>query len=78
MKLRVIGVMCAVQFLYLSCCTCQEENEETIENERNCRERNRLITSDNGDIYALIDVTVGQDLILQCHYWYALNIYYLD
>lgn len=40
-----------------------------IENEKNCRERNRLITTDKGDLYRVIDATFGQKLILQCHFW---------
>lgn len=59
-----------LQFLRL--CVCQDDDKEVekIENVKNCRERNRLITADSGDIYALIDVIYGQKLVLQCHYWY--------
>lgn len=49
----------------------QEQSTSKIENEKNCRERNRLISTDGGDLYRLIDATSGQKLMLQCHYWYA-------
>ncbi|XP_045479421.1 uncharacterized protein LOC123684279 [Harmonia axyridis] len=54
-------------------------------NFENCRERNRLITSEKGDLYALVDATVGEKVIMQCHYckemddtrpkvWYNMNV----
>lgn len=48
---------------------CEDDVEEKIENEKNCREKDRLISSNNGDSYALIDVVNGEKLVLQCHYW---------
>lgn len=48
---------------------CEDDKTEEIETETKCREKNRLITSDDGDIYALIDVSYGEKLVLQCHYW---------
>lgn len=47
------------------------------DNPENCRERNRLITSEKGDLYALVDATVGEKLIMQCHYWYV-NFEYIS
>ncbi|XP_044748732.1 uncharacterized protein LOC123309604 [Coccinella septempunctata] len=56
------------------------------ENIENCRERNRLITTEKGDLYALVDATVGEKLIMQCHYckekddtrpkiWYSVDVF---
>lgn len=47
----------------------EETTDSRIENEKNCRDRNRLITTDKGDIYMLVDSIIGEKLILQCHYW---------
>lgn len=49
----------------------QEESTIKIEDEKNCRERNRLVATVKGDLYRLVDATLGQKLVLQCHYWYA-------
>ncbi|KAJ3657968.1 hypothetical protein Zmor_009741 [Zophobas morio] len=35
---------------------------------RNCRDRDRLIENQKGDLYTLVDATHGQKLTLQCHY----------
>nr|XP_015834536.1 PREDICTED: uncharacterized protein LOC103312737 isoform X2 [Tribolium castaneum] len=35
---------------------------------KNCRDRERLIEPEKGDLYTLIDATLDQKLTLQCHY----------
>ncbi|KAF5282203.1 hypothetical protein FQR65_LT02900 [Abscondita terminalis] len=49
-------------------CWCDDVNEDKNENEKNCRERYRLITTDKGDIFMLVDAIPSQKLILQCHF----------
>lgn len=71
---RLIGVTWAIlQFLLNNFsggfCDDDDNDEKTGETAMKCREKNRLVTSDNGDIYALVDVSYGEKLALQCHYW---------
>lgn len=47
---------------------CIDVLDNKIENEKNCRERNRLITSAEGDIFMLVDAIPGEKITLQCHY----------
>lgn len=37
---------------------------------KNCRDRERLVEHEKGDLYTLIDAMLDQKLTLQCHYWY--------
>ncbi|KAK9872137.1 hypothetical protein WA026_016191 [Henosepilachna vigintioctopunctata] len=67
------------------------KSEEDISNKsvENCRERNRLISTEKGDLYALVDAALGEKLILQCHYcreqddskskiWYIVDVFGLS
>lgn len=71
MQSYVICLTCIISVL-IKLNSSQEETTSKIENEKNCRERNRLISTDSGDLYRLIDATSGQKLTLQCHYWYDI------
>lgn len=49
--------------------------EENIRVEKKCRQRHRLIASDRGDLYTVVEATFNEKLILQCHYWYVYAKY---
>lgn len=46
-----------------------EVETTTVKLSDNCREENRLITSDKYEKYTLIEVTLNDTFILECNYW---------
>ncbi|KAJ8955048.1 hypothetical protein NQ314_006926 [Rhamnusium bicolor] len=56
--------MWTIFFTYLSALLLSTLSQEI----KKCRERDRPISTDNGDLYTIIDATLHQKLILQCHY----------
>jgi hypothetical protein len=60
-----------LMFIFKTVCTLDA-------NHKNCRDRNRLIENEKGDLYTLIDATLQQKLTLQCHYWYANTLMTLN
>lgn len=66
MKSLLITITCLSLFLRIC---IADEDDNTTEKEITCRERNRKIISEKGDLYKLVEATVGETLMLQCHYW---------
>lgn len=65
--------MLRIVIMYLMISLIQLQDDFQGDSIENCRDRNRLITSEKGDLYALVDATVGEKLIMQCHYWYVID-----
>lgn len=42
-----------------------------------CRERDRLITSEDADDYLLIDSELNTTIKLDCHFWFKFNLKYI-
>ncbi|KAJ8942375.1 hypothetical protein NQ318_000355 [Aromia moschata] len=73
----MLTISIALIFSTLLIGTCSQGNKK-------CRERIRPVTTNDGDLYELIDATLDQKLVLECHYcgekddsrprnWYKVN-----
>lgn len=68
-QMLIISVI--ILCIQIECTFSQDNFDENIRVGKKCRQRNRLIATDKGDLYTVIDATFNEKLILQCHYWYV-------
>lgn len=46
----------------------QDDESNSVLETKECREKDRLVSSQKEDLYSLVDVLEGQTLILRCRY----------